>query len=240
MDTNAAGIDLIKEFEGLKLKAYFCPAGVPTIGYGHTKTVTAQDVRSGRTITEAEAERLLKQDLKEFESGVLQACTNTPNENQFSAMVSLAFNIGIAGFRRSSVLRNHNANDDDAAARSFGLWNKATVNGKKVELRGLTRRRAAEAALYLKEIEVVSVEQVAVMPQAVEPEKPMTDSTIVRGASLAGVSAATAAVAEISKNIETITSSFGTMIVPALLIVVVALSGYIIHERLKQRKRGWA
>lgn len=251
MHTNKDGIDLIKEFEGLKLKAYFCPAGVPTIGYGHTKTVTAEDVRNGKKISPKLAEELLKADLKDFEAPVLAACKITPNENQFSAMVSLAFNIGIAGFRKSSVLRNHNAGDEDAAARSFALWNKATVNGKKVELRGLTRRRAAEAALYLKPVKVVASEVSItagtieapveeLMPQAVEPERPMTDSAIIRGAGAAGVASSVAVAAEISRSIADIQNNLGNMLVPALLIAVVGLCGYIVYERLKQRKKGWA
>ena len=251
MKTNKAGIELIKEFEGLKLKAYICPAGVPTIGYGHTKTVTMEDVRNGKTITPKLAEELLKADLRDFEEPVLNACKLKPNENQFSAMVALAFNIGIAGFRKSSVLRNHNAGDEDSAARSFALWNKATVNGKKVELRGLTRRRAAEASLYLKPIKVEATElQVEsgvieapveeLMPQAVEPEKPMTESTIIRGASVAGIASSVAIAVEVSKGISEIQSNLGDLFMPAVLLASVGFSIYVILERLKQRRKGWA
>jgi lysozyme len=136
---NDAGIELIKSFEGLRLKAYRCSAGVLTIGYGHTSGVT-----EGQEIDEAEAERLLREDIAEFEAGVLRVATD-PTPNQFSAMVSLAFNIGLAAFGRSTVLRKHNAGDHADAAEAFMLWNKA---GGRV-LQGLIRRRAAERALYL-------------------------------------------------------------------------------------------
>lgn len=140
MNIGTSGLKLLKEFEGCKLTAYRDVAGVWTIGYGHTRTA-----REGMKITQAEANRLLAQDLDEFEGAVWEACTEVPNRNQFDAMVSLAFNIGVAGFRRSTVLRLHNAGNFTGAARAFSMWNKA---GGQVRA-GLTRRRAAEAALYL-------------------------------------------------------------------------------------------
>lgn len=133
------GLALIKSFEGLALKAYKCPAGVWTIGYGST----GPHVVPGKAITEKEAEALLLEDLSRFEAAVDAKCPKA-TQNQFDAMVSLAFNVGSAGFTRSTVARKHNAGDHAGAARAFGMWNKA---GGKV-LAGLTRRRAAEAALY--------------------------------------------------------------------------------------------
>ena len=89
---NSAGLVLIQSFEGLRLTAYRCPAGVWTIGYGHT----GPDVNPGQRITPAEAEALLRGDLDRFESGVAAAVGNAPTtDNQFAAMVSLAFNIGL-------------------------------------------------------------------------------------------------------------------------------------------------
>lgn len=138
---NQAGLNLIKEFEGCKLTAYKCPAGVWTIGYGST----GEHVKPGKTITAAEAEVLLKNDLKRFESGVEKALGDTfAGDNEFAAMVSLAFNVGLGNFNKSSVLRNHKARNKKSAASSFLLWNKA---GGKV-LAGLTRRRQAEKRLY--------------------------------------------------------------------------------------------
>lgn len=136
---NAAGLDLIKLFEGLALKAYLCPAKVLTIGYGST----GPHVRPGLVITEAEAERLLREDLARFERAVAKGAP-AATDNQFAAMVALAFNIGAGGFLKSTVLRKHLAGDHVAAAAAFAMWNKG---GDQV-LPGLTRRRAAEAQLY--------------------------------------------------------------------------------------------
>lgn len=136
---NSAGLELIKSFEGLRLQAYRDAVGVWTIGYGST----GAHVKPGLVITEADAERLLQEDLERFEKGVAESAPNA-TDNQFAAMVSLAFNVGVAGFKRSTVLRKHNAGDHMGAASAFAMWNKA---GGRV-LRGLTRRRAAEAQLY--------------------------------------------------------------------------------------------
>lgn len=139
-----AGIELIKSFEGLRLKAYPDPAtgGEPwTIGVGHTG-----GVRPGDVITEARAEQLLRQDVGRFEKAVNKLAPRT-TQNQFDAMVSLAFNVGEGNLAKSSVIRKHNAGDFAGAAQSFALWNKAA--GKVMA--GLTRRRAAEAMLYRKQ-----------------------------------------------------------------------------------------
>lgn len=136
---NKAGLEIIKEFEGLRLKAYICPAGVLTIGYGST----GSHVKPGMVITEAQAEELLRSDLRRFEDAVAKAAPDA-TDNQFSAMVSLAFNIGEGAFAGSTVLRKHLAGDHVGAAEAFKLWNKG---GGQV-LTGLVKRRAAEAQLY--------------------------------------------------------------------------------------------
>ncbi len=140
---NAAGLALIKSFEGVRLSAYRCPAGVWTIGYGHT----GPDVRPGQTITLPEADALLRGDLDSFASGVERALGDAPTtDNQFGAMVSLAFNIGVGAFQRSTVLRMHRAGNPQRAAAAFLLW----VKGGDRTLPGLVRRRTAERALYLR------------------------------------------------------------------------------------------
>lgn len=230
MKTNQKGVATLIEFEGFRSEAYLCPAGVWTIGFGFTK-----DVKQGDKMTRSEAATRLKVELVEYEQGVLNACTTPPNENEFSAMVCFAFNVGVAGFRKSSVLKSHNRGDKQAAARAFGLWNKA--GGKT--LPGLTRRRMAEAALYL---EPVAIDEVH-MPQAIDEERPMTASTINRAGVVAG---GTATVAAVSETIQTVNglkhgvSELGDWLVPALLVAVVALAGYIVWERLKQRREGFA
>jgi lysozyme len=134
------GLALIKSFEGLELSAYLCPAKVWTIGYGST----GPHVKPGLTITETYADTLLQTDLDRFEDAVAKAAPNA-TQNQFDAMVSLAFNIGIGAFSKSSVLRFHKMGDHRSAAGAFGMW----IKGGGRVLPGLQRRRAAEAQLYL-------------------------------------------------------------------------------------------
>lgn len=141
---NDAGYALVREFEGLRLTAYPDPGtgGAPwTIGYGHTA-----GVKPGETICKAEADELLTQDVEEVENG-LNALIGTARttDNQFSAMVALAFNIGLANFAKSTVLKRHLLGNYLGASRAFVLWNKAAGS----VMPGLTRRREAEAKLYL-------------------------------------------------------------------------------------------
>lgn len=141
---NAAGLELIKHFEGLFLKAYLCPANVWTIGYGHTG-LTHKDgtVKAGRTITEAEAEQLLIYDLTNFCNRVQNAVHVPLTDNQFAALVSFDFNTG--GLVKSSLLKKLNERDYQGAADGLLAWTKA--NGK--ELAGLVRRRKSERNLFL-------------------------------------------------------------------------------------------
>ncbi len=132
---------IIKEFEGLRLKAYKCPAGVLTIGYGHTK-----GVKLNQSISEKEADRLFAQDIKEFEGYVDRFVKVPLTANQHEALVSFVYNIGPGAFMHSTLLRKLNASDYTGAAKEFIRWNKA---GGKV-LKGLTRRRQAEQKLFRK------------------------------------------------------------------------------------------
>ena len=141
MKTEQKGIDLIKSFEGLSLKAYLCPAGVLTIGYGHT----GSNVMPGQIISEEQAENLLRSDLNRFEVGILKSVSTSINQNQFDALVSLSFNIGLGAFRNSTLLRVLNEGNYEEAASNFLKWNKG---GGRV-LPGLVRRREAERQLFI-------------------------------------------------------------------------------------------
>lgn len=142
---NAEGLALIKHFEGLRTTAYRDPVGIWTIGYGHTSMAGPPTVYEGMTITPAEAEAILKQDLDVFENGVAAALTIDTNDDQFSAMVSFSFNVGLTAYRNSTLLRKHNAGDFAGAADEFLRW----VYADGQILPGLERRRKAERALYL-------------------------------------------------------------------------------------------
>ena len=147
--TNSKGIELIKICEGVELTAYICPAGVWTIGYGHTK-----GVKAGMKITLQEAEDLLVRDLKIFEDGVTRYTKSVKlTSNQFSALVSFAFNLGLGALKGSTLLKRVLANPNDPdIERQFKKWVYA---GGRV-LTGLIKRRAAESKLYFAPVETKS------------------------------------------------------------------------------------
>lgn len=143
MKINEEGLNLVKSFEGCQLTAYKCPAGVWTIGYGHTGNVDGKAICEGMKISEAKATELLKHDMTKFENAVsnCSALTFKPNENQFSALVSFAFNCGAGNLK--TLVKGRSAN---VVAEKILLYNKANGN----VLNGLTRRRKAERELFLK------------------------------------------------------------------------------------------
>lgn len=145
------GIDLIKSFEGCYLKAYKCPAGVWTIGWGTTEPIDGVKPHEGMVITQKQADELLIKNLKGYENAVNEYVTYSINQNQFDALVSFAYNCGNGALKTSTLLKKLNAGDVHGAANEFLRWNKA--NGKV--LNGLTRRREAERKLFLKEEEEV-------------------------------------------------------------------------------------
>ena len=147
MKVNAEGYALLKKFEGCVLKAYRCPANVWTIGFGNTFYEDGTKVKEGDVITQQRADELAKYIVEQFATSIRAMIKQPLNENQFSACVSLAYNIGTGGFKKSSVLRKLNVNPtDQTIADSFRLWNK----GGGGVLKGLVRRREAEIALYFK------------------------------------------------------------------------------------------
>ena len=133
------GLELIKHFEGCELEAYKCPAGVWTIGYGHTKGVEEGDVWS-----ESHADHMLEVELEEYENYVNTAVEVPLSQNQFDALVSWVYNLGPTNFNSSTMLKVLNAGDYSEVGNQMLRWNKA---GGKV-LEGLTRRRQAEADLF--------------------------------------------------------------------------------------------
>lgn len=139
---NEAGERLIKSFEGLELEAYLDIGGVPTIGWGHTG-----GVKLGDTITAEEADDLFDKDTDRFEAAVDLLTHGRATDNQFAALVSFAYNVGEGALKTSTLLRLHNEGDYAGAAAQFARWNRAAGR----ILKGLTRRRAAEAQLYRKE-----------------------------------------------------------------------------------------
>jgi lysozyme len=140
------GLELIKSFEGLKLKPYLCPAGIATLGFGNTYYPDGTKVKlTDAAITKEKAEELLKHLVVSYEKAVDSFCRDDISQNQFDALVSFAYNVGVGNLQKSTLIKKVNANPQDPTIRAeFMKWNKAAGR----VLTGLTRRRTAEANLY--------------------------------------------------------------------------------------------
>lgn len=218
-------------------------SGAPwTVGYGQTKGVTIDS-----QLTPAAAEINLRETIRPYELAVEKACTVKPTQGQFDALVSIAWNVMSAvNPKTSSIIKAHNRCDWQAASRAFGLYNKAKGKVDK----GLTLRRAREGAAYLAaspstdtgvEESENFVEQPP--PQEVDAERSMVKSQINIASTAAGGATAVAAVSETVNSVAAVkagVASLSDWAVPILLIAVVCLCGYIIWQRVGQRKSGWA
>ncbi len=243
-------VALVAEFESCRLRAYRCPAGVWTIGWGETDGVVP-----GMVWSQAQADQRFCDSLTAFTHQVQALLKAHAEPNQLGALVSLAYNIGVGAFARSSVLKAHNAGDEQAAARAFGLWNKARVGGVLTVLAGLTRRRAAEAALYLTP---EPGEQMQRMPQAVAVESSLKSSPIAQGGAattaLGGAVAAAEVLSPVADQVQGVSGMVATLrglgdqvreflgLPPALLLAaaLIVAGALIIRWRFKQRRDGWA
>ena len=218
----------IARSEGCRLKAYRCPAGVPTIGWGHTG-----GVKMGDTCTQEQADAWFVEDLSEFTEGVRRALKRDASDNELGAMVSLAYNVGLAGFAKSTVLKRHNEGDRQSAARAFALWNKARINGVLQVVDGLTSRRAREAALYLSD-------DPQPMPQEVEPESSLKKSPIAQASAAAVLATVLGTLSESTETGQAVALALGIQPVYGVLLVVLWSGGVSLYQRIKQRKEGWA
>jgi lysozyme len=236
-----AAVLLVAEAESCRLRSYKCPAGVWTCGWGAT-----EGVEPGMQWSQEQADKRLCADLTKRTSAVEALLTEHADPNQLGALVSLAYNIGTGALAKSTVLKAHNRGDAQAASRAFGLWNKATVGGKLTVLAGLTARRAAEAALYLKPEPDAPAER---MPQAVQAESNLAKSQIAQGgAATAGVgilmSDLPAQITPIKAALDSVRSVLvDTLGIPTQWLVpavLVAAGVAIVVYRARQRKEGWA
>jgi lysozyme len=135
-------------FEGYKAKSYLCPASVVTIGWGSTMYTDGRKIKLGDTINEQQGEELLMWELKN--KSIALAGLNL-NQNQFDSLLSFVYNLGVGAFAKSTLKKKILANPNDPTIKAeFMKWNKARVGGQLMELKGLTRRRTAEAELYFK------------------------------------------------------------------------------------------
>lgn len=228
-------VEALARSEDCRLTAYQDVTGVWTIGWGET-----QGISQGMHWTEDQADARFLQQVRKYAARVEALCTVEPDANQLGAMTSLAYNIGLAAFARSTVLKRHNAGDYQAAARAFGLWNKARVNGELVSVAGLTARRSREAAMYLEAVGDAPREP---MPQTVEPESSMSASPINRASATvaAGGLAMASQALEQGKAVADKVAEFVGLPVPALIAAVVVIAALVIaNQRKKQRRDGWA
>lgn len=239
LKTSQDGVDLVKAFEGLhkvkadgNVRAYRCPAGKWTIGWGHTKAV-----RSGMVATVAECEMFLREDLTEFEDVIKRYVKVPLTQNQFDALVSFAFNVGEGNFKSSTLLRRLNSGFYDDVPAQLMRWNKARVEGVLTPLAGLTRRRAAEAAMFSMDTELAS-RGGEPMPQKVEQgeAKPLTKSRTMAGLSMAGVSTA---LGEASTQLQALApySTTITTVFVVLTVIGIAIAAYARYDDHREGKR---
>jgi len=229
---NKASIALIKSFEGCSLKAYKCPAGIWTIGYGTTAAAGVGVVpHEGMKITQAQADHYFNITIENFATEVVKMMTRAATQNEFGAFVSLAYNIGLGAFKKSSALRYFNAGDHAKAADAILMWNKAS--GKV--LAGLTRRRIAERDLFLTESLAVATrtetrETVAApdMPRDTPAESSTMQAGAIQIASAAG--AGISAVSALSGTAQIVAMAFCGVVVLAAL--------WIMRERLRKWAEG--
>lgn len=246
MKISDAGLDLIKFYEKCKLKAYLCQAGKWTIGWGHT----GPEVHEGMEITQEQADLILAMDVARFERCVSKMCRKA-TQSAFDAMVALAFNIGEGwegkkhpgeknGFRQSSVARLHNSEKYGEAAQAFALWNK--TKGKVS--RGLTARRAAEAALYLTD----QFDEDYLPPSEAEGENPLSQSRTLNGqVGATAATAATVAASQIDLNTISENSEMLIQFLPYIKeywwVFAAIAAGFIVfsmYGRIKDRLEGRA
>ncbi|MEM1368365.1 MAG: glycoside hydrolase family protein [Cyanobacteria bacterium P01_H01_bin.15] len=150
MEISQNCLDLIKKWEGFRHEAYQDVAGIWTIGYGTIRYPNGKSVKPGDIISESEAEAYLKLHVEEFSDVVDKSVTVPVNQNQFDALVTFCYNVGPNAFVGSTLLKKLNQQDYTGAAEQFLVWNKATINGVKKPVQGLTNRRREEKALFEK------------------------------------------------------------------------------------------
>ena len=232
------GADLVKMFEGLhKLKddgmvhAYRCPAGKWTCGFGATK-----GVRSGVKWTKEYSEIRLMEDLEEH-GKIVKKYVNVPlSQHQYNALVSFVFNLGGGAFRKSTLLSKLNKGLYDEVPEQLMRWNKARVDGKLTPLRGLTRRRAAEAAIFSSEAQLASDEGGPQMPQKIAADAPksLAKSKTMAGAGIAG---AATAMNEVAGQIQGLVA-YAPMLKTIFLICAIGGIALAAYSRFKDNKEG--
>ena len=235
------GLNLVKKFEGLHkvteqgdVRAYRCPAGKWTIGYGHTR-----GVKSGLRASKGECDKMLLEDLHEAGNAVRSAVNVPLSQNQYDALVSFVFNLGAGNFRSSTLLKKLNKGLYEEIPAQILRWNKARVDGQLTELRGLTRRRTAEAALWAMDAPLAGQEGGDLMPQkpVQTAQKPLVKSKTLAGAGAAGLGTVGSVIGDAASNLESLIMYSDTikMVFLALTVAGIAL---VTYSRIKDHSEG--
>lgn len=235
------GVLPIAQDEGCKLKAYLCPAGKWTAGFGETEGVGPTTV-----FTQAYADQRFCDSLTYRVQTIRAACKIEPTEHQLAALLSFAYNYG--KWRTSTVMKCHNAGDFLGAARAFDLVNQYTdpKTGKRVVSPGLTARRKREAALYLR-----PADGAMAMPQIVQPESNLAKSPIATSGAIAVGGGLISIAGEVNQHVgvvgtaltstkSVIVETLGVPSAAFLPVVLVIFGGVAVYYRWRQRKSGWA
>ena len=233
MRMSTAGLDLLTEFEGLRLKAYIDPVGIWTIGYGHTSAAGEPIVASGLVITKDEAEEILKRDMGQYEEGVRKYVKVNLTQGQFDALTDFAYNAGVGALQKSTLLKKVNAGKFDEVPAEFMKWTKG--GGK--ELPGLVRRRRAEVKLWrgLDTEKPIPVDEARAEPDQPKASKSIMQSKEANAAVVAGGLGTVAVVREVMPMVKEggdLLSSFSPTIL--ILLVIIAAAGVVWYFR-KQR-----
>ena len=232
------GVDLVKKFEGLHklgedglIYPYMCPAGKLTQGYGETK-----GIKKGITWTKSESEQKLIASLCDHAEVIYKSVKVPLTQNQFDALLSFVYNLGGPNFRSSTLLKKLNAEEYDEVPEQLMRWNKARVNGKLKALKGLTRRRSAEAELFSKDAKAPDEDDGEIMVQKPQANalKPLSKSKTMVGAGVGGVGVA---LSEVSTQLEGFISYSDTLKTVFLVLAIagIALAAY---ARFKDHKEG--
>jgi len=236
MKMSGNGLDLLKDFEGLKLRAYLDPVGIWTVGYGHTSAAGPPAVTPGLVITQGEAEEILKRDMAQYEDGVRQHVKATLTQGQFDALVDFAYNAGVGALAKSTLLKRVNAGKFDEVPAEFMKWTK----GGGRELPGLVRRRRAEAKLWRG---IDTDTPVVVAESSAAPDRPKASESIIQSkeanaavvaGSLSTIAIAQEAIPLIRDGGNLISSLSPTILIFVAIIAAAAIIWYFRKQRLDE------
>jgi lysozyme len=233
MRMSTTGLAIVKEFEGLRLKAYKCPAAVWTVGYGHTSAAGAPNVTPDLVITKEDAEEILARDMEQYEDGVRKYVKVGLTQGQFDALVDFAYNAGVGALAKSTLLKKVNAGKFDEVPAEFMKWTKG--GGK--ELPGLVRRRRAEVKLWrgMDTEKPVPVDEARAEPDKPKASKSITQSKEANAAVAAGGLGTIAVVQEVMPMVREGGDLLGSLSPTILILVVIIAAAAAVWYFRKQR-----